>query len=57
MSIVMLGQEVLAQSGEGAPTWRPVVMGKNGMVAEKTQILLFTQNALIFTQYAKEAIT
>src|SRR2546423_10679699 len=33
MSIVMLGQEVLAQSGEGAPTWRPVVMGKNGMVA------------------------
>jgi len=33
MSIIMLGQEVLAQSGEGAPTWRPVVMGKNGMVA------------------------
>ena len=33
MSIIMLGQEVWAQSGEGAPTWRPVVMGKNGMVA------------------------
>src|SRR5580704_1026777 len=33
MSIITLGQEVLAQSGEGAPTWRPVVMGKNGMVA------------------------
>src|SRR2546428_13422166 len=33
MSIITLGQEVLAQSGEGAPTWRPVVMGKNGMDA------------------------
>src|SRR5437762_8234300 len=33
MSIITLGQEVLAQSGEGAPTWRPVVMGKNGIVA------------------------
>src|SRR6202158_2041086 len=33
MSIIMLGEEVLAQSGAGAPTWRPVVMGKNGVVA------------------------
>ena len=33
MSIITLGQEVWAQSGAGAPTWRPVVMGKNGMVA------------------------
>src|SRR5216683_4489152 len=33
MSITTLGEEVLAQSGGGAPTWRPVVMGKNGMVA------------------------
>jgi gamma-glutamyltranspeptidase/glutathione hydrolase len=33
MSITTLGQEVWAQSGAGAPTWRPVVIGKNGMVA------------------------
>jgi len=33
MSIITLGEEVCAQSGGGAPTWRPVVMGKNGMVA------------------------
>src|SRR5437868_15514464 len=33
MSITTLGEEVWAQSGDGAPTWRPVVMGKNGMVA------------------------
>ena len=33
MSIVNLGDEVWAQSGAGAPTWRPVVMGKSGMVA------------------------
>src|SRR5262245_38536148 len=33
MSITALGEEVWAQSGAGAPTWRPVVMGKNGMVA------------------------
>ena len=33
MSIIMLGEEVWAQSGAGAPTWRPVVMGKNGMIA------------------------
>jgi len=33
MSIVTLGEEVWAQSGAGAATWRPVVMGKNGMVA------------------------
>src|SRR5215471_9199482 len=33
MSITVLGQEVWAQSGAGAPTWRPVVMGRNGMVA------------------------
>src|ERR1044071_3873182 len=33
MSIMFLGQEVWGQSGAGAPTWRPVVMGKNGMVA------------------------
>lgn len=33
MSIVTLGEEVWAQSDAGAPTWRPVVMGKNGMVA------------------------
>jgi gamma-glutamyltranspeptidase/glutathione hydrolase len=33
MSITTLGEEVWAQSGAGAPTWRPVVMGKNGMVA------------------------
>ncbi len=33
MSIMFLGEEVWAQSGGGAPTWRPVVMGKNGMVA------------------------
>jgi gamma-glutamyltranspeptidase/glutathione hydrolase len=33
MSIIMLGEEVWAQSGAGAPTWRPVVMGKNGVVA------------------------
>ncbi len=33
MSINLLGEEVWAQSGAGAPTWRPVVMGKNGMVA------------------------
>ena len=32
MSITLLGEEIWAQSG-GAPTWRPVVMGKNGMVA------------------------
>src|SRR3977135_439644 len=32
MSIITLGEEVWAQSG-GAPTWRPVVMGKKGMVA------------------------
>src|SRR2546430_1798690 len=29
----LLGKVVFAQSGGGAPTWRPVVMGKNGMVA------------------------
>ena len=33
MSIISLGQEVWAQSDAGAPTWRPIVMGKNGMVA------------------------
>jgi len=33
MSIVTLGEDVWAQSGAGSPTWRPVVMGKNGMVA------------------------
>ena len=33
MSIITLGEEVWAQSGAGAPTWRPMVMGKNGMVA------------------------
>jgi len=33
MSIISLGEEVWAQSGAGAPTWRPIVMGKNGMVA------------------------
>ena len=33
MSIITLGEEVWGQSGAGAPTWRPVVMGKNGMVA------------------------
>src|SRR5207244_4059815 len=33
MSIIMLGEEIWAQSGAGAPTWRPVVMGKSGMVA------------------------
>jgi len=33
MSIITLGEEVWAQSGAGAPMWRPVVMGKNGMVA------------------------
>ena len=33
MSIIILGEEVWAQSGAGAPTWRPIVMGKNGMVA------------------------
>lgn len=33
MSIALLGEEVWGQSGAGAPTWRPVVMGKNGMVA------------------------
>jgi gamma-glutamyltranspeptidase len=33
MSIHLLGEEVWAQSGAGAPTWRPVVMGRNGMVA------------------------
>jgi gamma-glutamyltranspeptidase/glutathione hydrolase len=33
MSIITLGEEVWAQSGAGAPTWRPVVMGKNGIVA------------------------
>ena len=33
MSIITLGEEVWAQSGAGAPTWRPIVMGKNGMVA------------------------
>src|SRR4030095_12532160 len=33
MSIISLGEEVWAQSGAGAPTWRPVVMGKNGMGA------------------------
>src|SRR5687768_9786826 len=33
MSIIMLGAEVWAQTGTGPPTWRPVVMGKNGMVA------------------------
>jgi len=32
VSIITLGEEVWAQSG-GMPTWRPVVMGKNGMVA------------------------
>jgi gamma-glutamyltranspeptidase/glutathione hydrolase len=33
MSIITLGEEVWAQSGAGAPTWRPIVMGKNGIVA------------------------
>src|SRR5918993_37756 len=33
MSITFLGEDVWAQSGAGSPTWRPVVMGKNGMVA------------------------
>lgn len=33
MSIHLLGEEVWGQSGAGAPTWRPVIMGKNGMVA------------------------
>ena len=33
MSITLLGEEVWAQSGAGAPTWRPVVMGRKGMVA------------------------
>ncbi len=33
MSIITLGEEVWAQSAAGVPTWRPVVMGKNGMVA------------------------
>jgi hypothetical protein len=33
MSIMFWGEEVWAQSGAGAPTWRPVVMGKNGLVA------------------------
>jgi gamma-glutamyltranspeptidase/glutathione hydrolase len=33
MSIITLGAEVWAQSGAGSPTWRPVIMGKNGMVA------------------------
>ena len=33
MSIITLGEEVWAQSDAGVPTWRPVVMGKNGMVA------------------------
>lgn len=33
MSIITLGEEVWGQSDAGAPTWRPVVMGKNGMVA------------------------
>ena len=33
MSIITLGSEVWAQSGAGAPTWRPVVMGKNDVVA------------------------
>lgn len=33
MSITTLGEEVWGQSGAGAPTWRPVVMGKFGMVA------------------------
>ena len=35
MSIITLGEEVWGQSGAGAPTWRPVVMGKNGMVGIK----------------------
>lgn len=33
MSIAWLGEEVWGQSGAGQPTWRPIVMGKNGMVA------------------------
>lgn len=33
MSIITLGEDVWAQSGAGSPTWRPLVMGKNGMVA------------------------
>lgn len=33
MSITTLGEEVWAQSAAGVPTWRPVVMGKRGMVA------------------------
>lgn len=32
-SILTLGEEVWAQSNAGDPTWRPVVMGKNGIVA------------------------
>jgi len=28
-----------------------------GKASDKTQTLLFTHNALLFTQYAKEAIT
>jgi len=33
MSIVTLGEEVWGQSGAGPPTWRPVVMGKNGIIS------------------------
>src|SRR5438105_4302887 len=39
MSIIILGEEVQAQSGAGAPTWRPIVMGKNGMVAAEHPLL------------------
>jgi len=41
MSITTLGQEVWAQGGVGAPTWRPVVMGKNGMVAAEHPLQAF----------------
>jgi gamma-glutamyltranspeptidase / glutathione hydrolase len=33
MSIITLGDEVWAQSAAGSPTWRPVIMGRNGVVA------------------------
>jgi gamma-glutamyltranspeptidase/glutathione hydrolase len=33
MSITTLGEEVWAQSGAGAPTWRPIIVGRNGIVA------------------------
>ncbi len=33
MSITTLGEEVWAQSGAGALTWRPIIVGRNGIVA------------------------